>query len=96
MKGNVFIIIISIISVVILGSAFVYTTQIEPQNQTSSICQIKDYENGVLYFECVDNQFAMTLSDYIQNHPNVTIQSISGTKQDFYGEDHGYIVVIKE
>jgi hypothetical protein len=89
--------IIGIIGVIILGFAFVSSNnQTELQKQNSSLCQIKDFENGVLYFDCTDSQFATTLSKYILNNPNITIQSISGTNQDFYGEDHGYIVVIKK
>jgi hypothetical protein len=89
-----YIALIAYVCAFVFVSGCVNSNRIDVPEQVSD-CQIKDYDNGVLYFGCVDNSFAMSLSKYISDHPNTTILSISGTNQDFYGEDHGYIVVIK-
>ena len=88
--------LISIISVGII-IIFLLTTGCTNNKMNTHLkyeCQIQDYGNGILYFDCIDDLFATTLSNYISEH-NVTVISISGANQGFYGEDKGNIVVVK-
>lgn len=77
--------------------------QIAPQNNEQSETTLVDpidYGNGVLYFDCIRDQFAKSLSAWIGVHKNDVVVAVA---PNFNGGDsnivdrlnlRGYIVVV--
>ena len=57
--------------------------------------EIHNYKNGVYYFYGRDN-FPRMLSDFIYEHPELELISISGDNKAGYGENLGYLVIFKK
>jgi hypothetical protein len=67
----------------------------EPTNIGKEGCSPLDYKNGVLYFPCVEDAFGNGLSNYLQDHPDLEVTSMSGDGTGSSGYDHGYFVIMK-
>lgn len=64
-------------------------------NHTKIVAPI-DYGNGVYYFSTGGAQFGNSLSDFIENHPELEIVAITGDGNGGYGSDMGYFVVFSK
>ena len=62
----------------------------------TNICPIYNYGNGTLFFNCSDERFLTSLSQYIgQNH--ITVTAIAAAPDQLTPNDeYGYIVTVKE
>lgn len=60
----------------------------------SAACNITDYGQGVLYFDCRGAKFANGLSHYRASNPHMEIVSITGDGTGVKGVDIGYHVVV--
>ena len=66
----------------------------EQEYGNGETCNIKDYGNGVLYFDANKDRFGSALSAYIETH-KVRVVSISADSQGVYGITDGYFVVVE-
>jgi len=57
------------------------------------ITQPVDYGNNIYYFPVVDTKFGMSLSDYLKNHPNLEVITMSENSCSSGGEPVGYFVI---
>lgn len=57
---------------------------------------IRDYGNGIYYFDYTGDSFGRALSAFVVEHSELELVSFSGDGRGTYGIDLGYFVVFKE
>lgn len=57
---------------------------------------VKDFGNGVLYFEYNGSDFGYALSSWIGDHRDYKVIQIVEDGTDAYGSTHGYFVVVEK
>lgn len=74
--------------------------QISPKDNEQSqdvLVEPTDYGNGVLYFDCIREQFAKSLSAWIGAHKNAIVVAVAPNLVDGANSNstiRGYIVVV--
>lgn len=74
-------------------------TEMELANKAAAekmvrLSKVLDYGNGVYVFDCYDREFAKTISDFIETHPELEIVStVTGT--DRTGGTLDYVVITR-
>ena len=64
-------------------------------NVVSSTVPI-DYGNDVYYFPVTEKEYAVSLSSFLGNHPELELLSMTGNGNSSYGRDAGYFTVFKK
>lgn len=71
-----------------------------PEPTEKPLIEPIDYGNGVLYFDCIREQFAKSLSAWLGKHKNAVAVGLApnlsneGGGQSAYCEVRGYIVLV--
>lgn len=67
-----------------------------PEKIKESVTTPVSYGNGVYYFGCVERDFAVSLSTFIENttKDSLEIKAITSDGSNLYGVDKGYFVVV--
>jgi len=56
--------------------------------------EIKDYGNGILWFDCYGDKFGNTLSKYRSEHPELRVVSIA--QERMYEFTGSYFVIVEK
>jgi hypothetical protein len=64
--------------------------------ESGPTCYIEDLGGGVLYFDCIGNNFGIALGKWAETHPELTIAAMTGDGNGTYGRDEGYFVVTQK
>ena len=85
----------NLILILIFGTLLVSCDTASDGPKKAVVCSPVDYGNGVYYFPCMQEDFAISLSVFLADS-SLIFKGMTGNGKGVYGEDLGYFVVVEK